>query len=660
MHYLAPSSQSGAGWGWVWDQHAKYGYEYLIWVRLTLIWAVGLGAGGWAFWLVAGRPVRQETHHKGPRLGGVGVAVEAAKKDRGELLYKVASMPFRLERVRRSMVLLGSPGGGKTQLTWHHIEGLRAAGYRLLVVDGPKGDYSAAMPSDPGGVAVVAPWHQGPVWDIAGDCPTRAHARELAAALIPIDPSQPMWGQAAGGVFVALICELQATRGTAWGWGDLLLQITRPAEELKAVAEQYYPPAMQAVADVESKTTQSILINFTAFMLDVFELCLAWQDPENKLSFTSWWQGETDGPCVVILQGSGQFETLAGGYISAIIRTLASLTADPSFPDSATRKNCIVIDELAQLPKLPKLEKFMEIGRSKGCSLVVATQSPAQLRKVYGEDDLTAWMGMAGTKFYLRTTGADDCQLAIKELGEKEIFAPQNTVTTSANGQSLSNGWAREKMPVVDQEMLEGLGPEKRGITVIVKGFGTNPARVLFPYYPVANVRPVAIPNPAFNQHYGAPANTPSSGEIAGSTGTGENACVHPENEDTEDTDTNPLEQLETLEEDAHRGRLLADSVEVADQQGDECNLVADLAEEAAKDAVCEHLGDALGVDGHGLGAALELLESLESENTAAGQGQPDVCTDYVEGETTNGQNHKKPRRKLRVKKQEIGVAQCM
>lgn len=473
-------------------------------ITLAIPAIAGIAAAAWLGWLVARVKVSAEVAgHGGQLLRGAAAAGGEIRREArlSEVIFEAGGIKFTLDRLRRSFVILGSIGGGKTQIIWSLLSGLQKSGFRTLIVDGPKGDYST---SAPGPLLRIAPWHSGPAWHIAADCQTRAHARELALSLIPISDKDPIWGNAASMIFTAIICKLQAEQGTRWGWSDIYEHIILPIESLHTIAAQHYPPAAQALADAESKTTQSIVINLTAFMADVFELALAWRTTENRFSFVKWWRGEyAQAPSTVILQGSGEFKSLAGGYISSIINTLANLTASPTFAESQTRKNVLIIDEMAQLPRLAGVEKFLEIGRSKGCSAIFATQSPAQLRKIYSQDDLSSWLAMVGTKIFVRIAGADDAQIAMRELGDREVYMPTTSQTSSAAGAvggSITSGWQRDTVAVVRQDQLQELGPSDRGIRAIVAGLGKNPILTTFAYTSTKPVRPAFTENPDFNR----------------------------------------------------------------------------------------------------------------------------------------------------------------
>lgn len=402
----------------------------------TTLSAIAVGAAVAAFlgWTLAFKKVDPAKHVRGKQLaegkGEIRHLLHAEVKREGEGIFLAPGLLAGAERVRRSFFLLGSIGGGKTQALLYLLNQLINQDYKLLIVDGPKGDMSRTIPD----AVVIAPWHDGPAWDIARDCSTRGYARELARRLIPVSEKDPLWGNAAGMIFVSILCKLQAENGENWGWADIFFHVMLPIDQLKKIAEIHYPPAVQAIADAESKTTQSIMINLTAFMADVMEMALAWRHTREKFSFLDWWQNEDHAQKNVIIQTSGEYSALGQAYISAIVGLLSNLTVSPSFPESKTRKNVVVIDEFAQLPKMAGFEKFLEIGRSKGVSAIIATQSPGQIKKVWGAEDLQAWFGMVGTRYFARVLGHEDQKFVLDELGQQDILIPSETITSTGGG----------------------------------------------------------------------------------------------------------------------------------------------------------------------------------------------------------------------------------
>lgn len=471
---------------------------------IAIVAAFAAIAGIWLGWL-ASRPGPALVHESGGQLREGAAGAKGATSREKDFIFEIAGIRFSLDRLRRSIFAVGSIGGGKTQALYHFLLGLIRAGFRLLIVDGPKGDYSSSLPTDD--LVIIAPWHAGPAWDIARDCPTRQHAVALARALIPVSEKDPIWGNAAGAVLVAAACKLIHSRAAEWDWRDLYAEATRDLPELYETARKYYPPAVESLRDAESKTTQSIMINLATFLLPVYELALAWGGKREKISLVDWWIGKTKGPQVVVLQMSAEFSSLSASYISAAIVRLAMLTASPSFPESKTRKNVIVIDEFAQLPKIAGFEKFLEIGRSKGCSVIAATQSFSQIQKIWGREDMTSWLAMIGTKIFARTGGADDVALVQREIGTRRILLPSHSSSTSesagrSSGGSQSVGWQREERAIVSQSDLAELGPDQRagGVRVMMAGFGSDVIRVLLPFVTWPARRPAYVENPNWNR----------------------------------------------------------------------------------------------------------------------------------------------------------------
>lgn len=603
--------------------------------------AIALTFGISAFLLVASEKVDNTVHSDGGQIKGIGAAKQSVKKDASEVLFTVAGIPFTRDRIRRSVFALGSIGGGKTQSVWHLIKGMLKTNHKLLVIDGPKGDFSRCWAGD---FVLIAPWNEGYSWDISTDCPTRGHALQLAEQIIPAGNSDPMWANAAQAVLVTVLCSLQIERGTSWGWADLTERLNYTPEQLKELAGRYYPPALQSLMDVESKTTGSILINLQAFMSPIFEIGLAWKnaDAGKKFSFLQWWCDDNSKIQTVILQGSAEFQKVSNAYVSGILSMLAARTASASFPESKTRKNVVVFDEFAQFPRINMLEKFIEIGRSKGCSLVIGTQSLAQIRKIWGQDDMQSWMAMVGTKIFGRVSGADDVEMTVREIGEKEVFRRTETITSNgtSNG-SASVGWQKERVPIAAQSVLECLGQDKEagGCWILVKGFGADVIQTLIPFISMPEVRPYCLENKDFNQHIiiGTPitpaitVNDPIDGEfteIAGTDAPQQVPAVHMDNDSDESSEhlliMQTAEPLTGLDEfsDYSEGEHIEDGFN-------------EIGQDAANSGIAEVASEVLNMDGHTVELALEFAELLD-EDAGKQAGVVDVAA-VVDAEMNTG-----------------------
>ena len=76
--------------------------------------------------------------------------------------------------IAKGITAIGSSGGGKTQLIHCLWPQLKKSGWRGIIIDGAKGDYSSA--EQYADCHIIAPWHKGLSWDIGRDCTSRAAA----------------------------------------------------------------------------------------------------------------------------------------------------------------------------------------------------------------------------------------------------------------------------------------------------------------------------------------------------------------------------------------------------------------------------------------------------------------------------------------------------
>jgi hypothetical protein len=492
-------------------------------------------------------------------------------------------------QISKGITAIGSSGGGKTQLIHRLWPQLKASGWRGILIDGAKGDYSSA--EEYSDCIIIAPWHDGPAWDIGKDCTTRAAAIELAARIIPAGDKDPMWSNAARMIFTVAVCYLISSKGSNWGWADLWAEMTQELEITKERATEFYPPAIVLLADVESKTTQSVLINLMAFASSIYELALAWGDSKEKVSILEWLLDETDRRSF-ILQANGEFAQTAKAYIQGIFGLCASAVISPRMRESKTRLTIFMIDEAAQLGRIEGAEKFLEVGRSKTTTVLIATQSPSQLREIYGDNLLATIFATVGIRFWLRTTGNEDQQYVANQIGKREIWVPNQSVNTSAGGFAVGNSYSKDEQFIMHPGELGDLGPKTAGIDAIFDDGGSGLAKVFFPFTKINDqFKDVYTPNKHWN----------SLAVSANLVGSGIERSKETELLATETLDfsTVILPEIEMY--------VLPKNEEIESKENDE---IGELLGSQSVENLANNVGGEL--IGHGVGLALEVLEVME------------------------------------------------
>lgn len=464
--------------------------DEIVW-RLRLTWLGVIIGDGLIFWLLiysnprmfagkdAGDTSGSIIHIRGRKLykgkaAHTEFAMQATKESRndpGLCLYSTFPS-ISADRETRHFVIMGAVGGGKTQIFIPLIAAAQARGDRCLILDN-KGDYTSGFVGQ-----IVAPWDaRSLVWDIAADCSTKSQARELAARLVQ-ESKDPLWSNAARQVLTGIILKFQNERPGAWGFGDLAAAISLPQPELLAIMKNFFPEGIRAVEEA-SKTTQSILINLSAYMSIVFDLADAWStpDPKKLFSFRRWLtqEGKEKSVKTVILQGNGQFSELQKSYVGGILGMMSQVINSPQIGESKTRRIWFFLDEFPQFSKIEGFSALLEIGRSKGIRVVIGLQDINQIRDLYGREQAESWMSMVGTQIFARISPGETADMVSALVGDREIERKNVSRSAGAGGTpNITISWQRETLPVIMPSQLNnelGKSPDNTGIRALLLGY---------------------------------------------------------------------------------------------------------------------------------------------------------------------------------------------
>ena len=437
-------------------------------------------------------------HIRGRRFYQGSEAIRLAKKEsrieckqtgNGILLHP--EIPMSVDRETRHILVMGAVGSGKTQMIWHLLNLVIQRGDRAIIYDN-KGEFTAGIKS----CILFAPWDsRSSVWDIASDCRSKQNARDLAAQLIPANDKDPMWSNASRAILTGMIVSLQVTKEFDWGFRDIADLIPLPIAEIHGIMKKYNPEGMRSVEDA-SRTTQSILINLSAFMSVIFDLADAWGDvpKERRFSLRSWLENSTRKK-VLILQGDNSNRQLAHAYINGMISCVSGMVCSPNFQDSTTRKIWVFLDEMAQIGKLDNISPMLEVGRSKGVRVVIGTQDIAQLRNLYGQHNTEAWASMIGTSIYGRMAGGETAEWISKRIGSREVERPNEVWSYRDGKPTCSTSYVKEKIQLVIPSQLQSeLGAKDGHVSMLLDGFSNGVYQIDYPMIDVKKIRKSHIP----------------------------------------------------------------------------------------------------------------------------------------------------------------------
>jgi len=135
-----------------------------------------------------------------------------------------------------------------------------------------------------------------------------------------------------------------------------------------------------------------------------------------------------------------------------------ALNALMILPEDQKRRLWFIIDELAALQKLPRLQAGLAEGRKYGGCLLAGFQSKPQLEEIYGRNAAEAILDLFNTKIFFRCTEPSTQAWISKVLGDKEEIEPTENISYGANsmrdGVSLSHH-TRQKPLVLPTELSQ-------------------------------------------------------------------------------------------------------------------------------------------------------------------------------------------------------------
>ncbi|WP_203633250.1 VirD4-like conjugal transfer protein, CD1115 family [Lacticaseibacillus suibinensis] len=156
--------------------------------------------------------------------------------------------------------------------------------------------------------------------------------------------------------------------------------------------------------------------------------------------------------------------SLISTLISQISYVL-SKTATLSKTSSLDRRVKFVLEEVANIPTIEGLSRYMNVGLQRGLIYYLVFQSIAQLKDKYGDRGAEALMSACGNKYDILADGKEDAEYFSHLLGKKTIIAPNRAGDPLSLDKSYSESeQARDLMTPTELSQL------KEGEWVLIRG----------------------------------------------------------------------------------------------------------------------------------------------------------------------------------------------
>ncbi len=359
-------------------------------------------------------------------------------------------LPAYLENL--GIFTVGSPGSGKSQAIAQLLSELKQRpDFRVVCFD-RNGEFTESF-YDESKDLIFNPTDARTVnWSHKVE---QARPETIAAALVPDNHKEPFFSDAARSLLSDLY---ERCDDNAEIWGALAgLSVEEFKDFVKGgISHRYF------ISEKTGGSVLSSLINYARFYKDL-------PDSGEPLSFVKWAR-EGDPRSLFLPLFEEDSELYKPLYSAAFELVLKGLLSN----ENRQIKTAIVIDELGALNKLRSLSRLLSESRKFGGCPIIGTQTEAQIRKTYGDEDTRILLQGTATKLILNCRDGQTATIMAELIGKQERLEITNSYTVALGGRKTQSESIRETYAVMPSE-LQAL-PPLEGYLLISDG--TPPAKV--------------------------------------------------------------------------------------------------------------------------------------------------------------------------------------
>lgn len=399
----------------------------------SLLFAGGTFLAIMVFWFIFGLAQKRAQHQRGNTLLSWRRLSRLLKRKGEASDLTLGTLPFIKDKETSHILITGTTGSGKTNAFHILLPQIRRRQNRAVILD-ITGDYVSRYYNPKTDIILNPLDTRSEPWNPWIDCHLDSHYDVLAESFVQTKEGarDPFWDNASRAVLKTALRKYAAQGNT-----DVQRMITFLLSASDKEFEDFFRDTEAAIYTFKNneKTTNSI----RSVLSSQIEALRQLESTTHAFSLRSWVQNERQKGWIFITARADQRQTLKpliSAWMDITINALMVLS------ENQTRRLWFVIDELAALQKLPRLQAGLAEGRKYGGCLLVGFQSKPQLEEIYGRQGTDAMLDLFNTKVFFRCTEPSTQSWISKVLGDREEAALQENLSFGAHsmrdGVSLS------------------------------------------------------------------------------------------------------------------------------------------------------------------------------------------------------------------------------
>ncbi len=344
----------------------------------------------------------------------------------------------------KHLAMIGDTGSGKSTAIRQILLEVKARGDNAIVYDSSAGFLQQFFDEKRGDIVLNPIDTRCPYWSPVDEVEDMAEAETMAASLFPENDINQFFIDAPRKIF-AYLCTFGPSPAQLVAW------MSNPS----VIEKKVQGTEMQELIDAFAPAQRSGVLSALGMVANAFRYLPPVEKTTSKWTARAW-ERERKGWI---------FITSFPSYLQPL-RPLISVWFDwlvmrlLNEPEPHHHPTWLVIDELADLHKLPVLHTALTQSRKWGNPIVLGFQNPTQIEAHYGKE-ASAMLSQPGSKMYFRVTDPPSAKWISEAIGEVEIERlKESRYDGTRRGHSFSLD--RQIEPLVMASEIEGL-PDLHG-----------------------------------------------------------------------------------------------------------------------------------------------------------------------------------------------------
>lgn len=414
----------------------------VIGIGLCILWAHL--ASRW------GRHAAKDDARRGASVVKEKALARLTRKRAGPQALYLASVPLPADLETRHLALIGSTGSGKTTALRQMLDAIEARGDTAIVYD-TSGEFIAHYYRPERGDIILNPFDaRGAFWSPFDEIQHPADADHIARQLIASTGAaeQDIWLEAARILVADILRKLHAEDRT--DLPTLINTLNRLSrDDLRdwladtSSARMFEQGAERATSSVLFMLTRCVqllqYLRASPNSAKIFSFREHFSELDQRVGFRPW----------IFVPRQEQYFAATRPLLACFLECAA--TAILGLQPHPDRRVWLILDELADLPKVDNLTRLLPQGRKFGASVVLTFQAIGQMRERYGPDGAEALLANTNTKLFLQLADPATRQWASQAVGtvETEVRGASENLDHQVGKGRTSIGSSRQILPLL-------------------------------------------------------------------------------------------------------------------------------------------------------------------------------------------------------------------